>query len=377
MLPMPAMIVWSIRNALSFIGWAQQQVAEDRPRHRLLDRVEAERRPARATSSVSSSGVVTNISPNVRGSTKRSWPPWVKVMTTWVCLSTGSLVAAPQELAAHAQVDHQHVAGVELEQQVLALALDAGDLGAVELGDELPSWSGAGSMRVPVTSTVLIRLPTTSRSSSRRMVSTSGSSGIGPARSRRRRSWIGRRSGGRARTETVGAVRAPSAVRCRHGGAGRGLLGLLLGPALALALAISSPSRTVGEEPLLVVGALVAQLVDGQLLELRGPPAPAAGSCSRGRRAPRRRPRSMRSASSSSTRRRPASSRRRGRRRRSRPPWRRRGSTASRRPPLASSPLPRRRTVAEAELARPTSASVAALTTDARTLASSPSGMSG
>ena len=60
-----------------------------------LDRVDAERRPARATSSVSSSGVATNISPNVRGSTKRSWPPWVKVMTTWVCLVDRVLGRAP------------------------------------------------------------------------------------------------------------------------------------------------------------------------------------------------------------------------------------------------------------------------------------------
>ncbi len=43
------------------------------------------------TCAVSSSVVVTNISPKVRGSTKRSWPPWVKVMITWVCWSRGSL----------------------------------------------------------------------------------------------------------------------------------------------------------------------------------------------------------------------------------------------------------------------------------------------
>ena len=43
----------------------------------------------------------------------------------------------PQQLPAHAQVDNEQVAVVELQQQVLALALDGGDLAALELGDEV------------------------------------------------------------------------------------------------------------------------------------------------------------------------------------------------------------------------------------------------
>ena len=43
--------------------------------------------------STDSSAATTNISPNLRGSTKRSWPFWVKVRTTRVWVSFGSLVA--------------------------------------------------------------------------------------------------------------------------------------------------------------------------------------------------------------------------------------------------------------------------------------------
>ena len=109
--------------------------------------------------------MVTNSSPNVRGSTKRSWPPWVKVITTWVCLASGVLGAlGPQQLAAHAQVDDEDVAAVEAEEQVLAPPVDAGDLAALEPGRRTAScWGGGGSSACPVTSTVLIRLPTTSR----------------------------------------------------------------------------------------------------------------------------------------------------------------------------------------------------------------------
>ncbi len=103
-----------------------------------------------------------------------------------------------------------------------------------------------------------------------------------------------------------------------------------------------------------------------------GRTAPAAGSCSPGRRGRRRPPRSGRRAGASPARR-PAPSPRRGRRRRSAPPWRRPGSTAS--PGRRRSPPPCRAAGRRPGRGSPaTSASAAELTTDARTLASSPSG---
>ena len=81
----------------------------------------------RCASSVTSfstlSNSVTNISPKVRGSTKRNWPPCVNVMTTWVCFAIGVARAlGPEQLARHAEVDHEHVVAVEAQQQVLARA---------------------------------------------------------------------------------------------------------------------------------------------------------------------------------------------------------------------------------------------------------------
>ena len=45
----------------------------------------------------------------------------------------------PDELARHAQVDHEHVVTVEAEQEVLAATLDPGDLAVDEPGGELLS----------------------------------------------------------------------------------------------------------------------------------------------------------------------------------------------------------------------------------------------
>src|SRR3954465_11639467 len=89
------------------------------------------------------SSSATNISPNVRGSMNRSWPPWVKVMTTWVCLAIASLVPAARRswpdiprgitstsppLAPHPGGDPQPLPAVELDEQVLAPSLDAHEL---------------------------------------------------------------------------------------------------------------------------------------------------------------------------------------------------------------------------------------------------------
>src|SRR3954469_13234731 len=92
-----------------------------------------------------------------------------------------------------------------------------------------------------------MRLPTTSRSRSRRIVSTSGSSGIGAGPRVLADGW-------RFREQLL-----PRVPRRR-------LLGLLLGPTLATALrpAIHENRR---EEPLGVVRPLVSDLVAGKLLE--------------------------------------------------------------------------------------------------------------
>src|SRR5437764_4397702 len=93
--------------------------------------------------------------------------------------------------------------------------------------------------RVPFTCTALMRRPTTSFSRSRRSVSTSGSSGM---------------------LRVLRLEREPCLARGR-------LLGLLLGPALPLAPGQLIDVHDRGED-LGVVGALVADLVPGQLVVL-------------------------------------------------------------------------------------------------------------
>src|SRR5437867_1782518 len=94
--------------------------------------------------------------------------------------------------------------------------------------------------RIPETSTCLMRLPTTSFSRSRRIVSTSGSSGIGH--------------------HLAALLQGPPGLARRR------LLGLLLGAALAGA---ARPGTQVhgGEEALGVVGALLGHVVAGQRVE--------------------------------------------------------------------------------------------------------------
>src|SRR6202043_1650296 len=95
------------------------------------------------------------------------------------------------------------------------------------------------TLRIPSTSTPLTRLPTISRSRSRRTTSTSGNSGIGP--------FLG-------------------VVQVLPGGPGGRLLCLLLGAALAFAAGLAVEAHR-GEEPLRMVGAFGPDLVAGQLVE--------------------------------------------------------------------------------------------------------------
>src|SRR5581483_1701517 len=104
--------------------------------------------------------------------------------------------------------------------------------------------------RRPLTSTPLMRLPTTSLSRSRRMVSTSGSSGM-TSRLHFLRPLLGRRQ---CRVQLLP----------RH--AGGSLFGLLLRSALARPLALPRHQHA-GVEALGMVGAVVDHLVAGQLVE--------------------------------------------------------------------------------------------------------------
>src|SRR5438105_12774567 len=106
---------------------------------------------------------------------------------------------------------------------------------------------------MPLTSTCLMRLPTTSFSRSRRSVSTSGNSGIGAHLRvlRLRRRAVARRG-----------QRPPGFL-------GSGLLGLLLGPTLArTALLVADVDG--GVEALGVVGALFADVVARHGVEALG-----------------------------------------------------------------------------------------------------------
>src|SRR5437899_3740784 len=107
--------------------------------------------------------------------------------------------------------------------------------------------------RMPLTSTCLMRLPTTSFSRSRRRVSTSGSSGID------------------THPRVVGlGVGAVAGRRQRSPGLGRGrLLGLLLRPALARP-ALVLVDEDGGVEAFGVVGTVLTDVVAGQGVETLG-----------------------------------------------------------------------------------------------------------
>src|SRR4051812_36864999 len=104
---------------------------------------------------------------------------------------------------------------------------------------------------MPSASTSLILRPTTSRSRSRRMTSTSGSSGIGPPL-----------RGRVARDPDAGRV----VVQAPPGDARRSLLSRLLRAALAFAVGLAADEHR-GEEPLVVVRPLVAHLIARELFD--------------------------------------------------------------------------------------------------------------
>ena len=126
------------------------------------------------------------------------------------------------------------------------------DLGALEPGLRTAFFGRcAGDRSAPVTSTVLIRLPTTSARARAGCVSTSGSSGIGrsPLGSSRR-SRVGQRASQRARGRRPARPASSTGPRPRP--------------------RASPPTRDGGEELLGVVGPVVGDLVAGRLVEAAG-----------------------------------------------------------------------------------------------------------
>ena len=134
----------------------------------------------------------------------------------------------PLELAAHAQMDDQHVVAVEAEEEVLAGPADRRDGAALEPGPELLAVLVATDRALalhldrldPPADDLLVR--------SLRIVSTSGSSGIAPHPSLDR-SALG---------DGLGNDRSR---QLRPGHAGGGLLGVLLGSPLPRAAGCRPP----------------------------------------------------------------------------------------------------------------------------------------
>ena len=218
----------------------------------------------------------------------------------------------------------------DAEQQQHAPSGDAGQLGALERGDQ--RLLGRLLRRCPATgtSTALILRSPISRSRSRRNSSSSGSSGMVPPSGRARRLWCGplvvRRRGDRR-------LRSCAPSSRRRLGVGAGDHAVCAAACSASFLVRPSPSPHDGAdeldpagEALLVLGPVLAQHVARQLHRSGAPRTPAAATCGRWparRGAPRR---CGRPAGRSTTVVRRTDARRPGRRRRARPPCRRRGS---------------------------------------------------
>src|SRR6476661_5468549 len=199
----------------------------------------------------SSSVDATNISPKVRGSTNRRSPPCWNVTITWVWGARATLPFARMNRPLIPKCTTQtsppsSVNRMYLPRRSVFMTL-------------CPARRDENSFRVlwrritriafldPLTSTSLIFLPTTSRSRSRRITSTSGSSIHAPPH---------RSCGAAIRDACVGLARGL-------------LLRLLLRPSDA------RPQRLAGDhdgrrELLLMVGAPVLDLIDGQRTELLG-----------------------------------------------------------------------------------------------------------
>src|SRR5580704_10721481 len=196
----------------------------------------------------SSGAADTNSSPNVRGSTKRNCPPWVNVMTTWVwgALATLTFLARCSCPLMPRWTTSVCPSSSPSSRYFPARSMDLRVWPSNRARKCLALW-WRRTVRPFLTSTVLIFRPTTSLWRSRRMVSTSGSSGIPPA------SLDLQRSTGRL---------------------GGGLLGVLLGPPLPRSEALASnvhrgqvPPSMIGPETLDLVAGNSLAATDGVLLE--------------------------------------------------------------------------------------------------------------
>src|SRR4029453_1097328 len=139
----------------------------------------------------SSSGLATNISPNVRGSTNRRSPPCWKVTITWVCGASATRPFARTNCPLIPKCTTQtsppsRESSTYFPRRSVFVTLCPASLD-VKSFRVLCLRTTRSAFFDPLTSTSLIFLPTTSRSRSRRITSTSGSSIPVPLRPRRPR----------------------------------------------------------------------------------------------------------------------------------------------------------------------------------------------
>src|SRR5581483_10246506 len=255
MLPSPAMNAWSMSNGLSFV--VRESNSSRNFTHGMGSSTGSMPSDASSgTSFVNSSGAVMNTSPNVRGSTKRNCPPCVNVMTTCVCLTTSSFACARSSwpLMRRWNTSSSPVSSFSTRyfpRRSTPVIFAPSSL----VTNCFFVWRR--TVRVPVTCAVFTRLPTTSRSRPRRIVSTSGSSGIGARVDRHRAVRDGLRL-------AHGVELLPQSLPRRSRGR---RFRLLLRPALAPPpqLAVHAHLRV---EPLRVIRTLVAHRVPRQLGEV-------------------------------------------------------------------------------------------------------------
>src|SRR5664280_749371 len=236
MLPMPATNSWSIRRAFSPALWE----ASSTQNFSQLMTFSRGSKPRWASSGravwPSTGAAETKSSPKVRGSTKRSCPPWVNVMTAWVWGALGSLALFTRwscpliprcttSVCPSSRPSSRYLPARSMDLMVWPSSWARNCLAL--------AWRR--TVRPFRTSTDLIFLPTTSPWRSRRMVSTSGSSGIPSA------SLNLQRSAGRL---------------------GGHLLGVFLGSPLPCAEALASNVHR-GQVPPGMVGAEALDLVVG------------------------------------------------------------------------------------------------------------------
>src|ERR1019366_2937530 len=236
MLPMPATNSWSISRDLS--PDSCEESSTQNFSQLMMSSSGSNPRWANSgrTGSPSAGAADTNSSPKVLGSTKRSWPPWVKVITAWVWGTFGSFTFLTRWSW---PLRPRWMTRVAPSSSTIRRYLPA-RLMAVMLWPS--SWARkalALACRLTVrplrTSTDLILRLTTSPWRSLRMVSTSGSSGIPPA------SLGFQRSAGRL---------------------GGNLLGVLLGATLPRTEALASNVHR-GQVPPTMIGSESLQVVPG------------------------------------------------------------------------------------------------------------------